>query len=150
MDGGKCSYFASIVEFFDTVFSPFQVEQLTRTCCATTMFYFVCMGRRRPNVDHRACLRSSSCLVHNLDSKPFEYRHVLPDCQCDGVGIDEHKMMNILEDGSIPLVCCQLSAGGSISLSLIAAGRDTKYTAVSHVSTFVSWHTFKAIRRRLH
>ena len=150
MDGGKYSYIASIFKFFDTVFSPFQVEQLTRTCCATTIFYFVCIDRRRPNVDYRACLRSSSCLVHNLDLKLFEYRHVLPDCRCDGVGIDEHKMMNILEDGSIPLVCCELSAGGSMNLSFIAAGRDTKYTAVSHVSTIVSWHTFKAIRQRLH
>ena len=129
MDGGKCSYSKARTKFFDNVFNPFQVEQLIRTCCATTMF-----DRRRPHVDHRVCLGSSSCLVHNLDSSSCVYRHVLPNCQCDGIGIDEHRMMNILEDGSIPFVSCQSSAGGYISLSLVAARPDTKYTAVSHVS----------------
>ncbi len=150
MDGGKCSYPKARIQSFDKVFSPFQVEQLTRTCCATTMFYFVCMDRRRPHVDHRECLRSSSCQVHNLSSKSFAYRHVLPNCQCDGIGIDEHKMMDILEEGSIPLVSCRSSAGGSISLSLVAARTDTRYTAVSHVSPFVFWRTFKVICRKLH
>ena len=93
------------------------------------------MDRRRPHVDHQVCLESSSCMAHNIDAASFVHRHVNKDCQCDTIGIDEAEMMQILEDGTIPLVSCQLSSARHLSPYLTVAESKSSYTAISHVSS---------------
>ncbi|OCL01326.1 hypothetical protein AOQ84DRAFT_383843 [Glonium stellatum] len=112
---------------------PRQVKDLLKTCRATTMWYLACMNRAKPHVSHEKCVQSPSCIAHDIDNELFEFHHVTPNCTCDSVGIEEQNMMDILSKGKIPLVECSLLPSGNIKVCLTALGRNSKYTAISHV-----------------
>ncbi|EXJ58303.1 hypothetical protein A1O7_05728 [Cladophialophora yegresii CBS 114405] len=81
---------------------------------------------------HSGC-SPAGCIARNIDESTYETKHVDPSCQCDLVAAPGDRVVEILEQGDIPVMLVREDAEGD-GLGLEASSaRRTKFVAISHV-----------------
>jgi hypothetical protein len=90
-------------------------------------------GNLRPWIDHDICLNSSRCEAFSVRNEEFLTRHTSLECTCLHVELSAKSMYRILANGGFPVLKCERTETGIISLKYERALPDTDYVAISHV-----------------
>ena len=94
--------------------------------------YLAALPRRAINLDHRKCL-DHKCLANNVNVTTYKTQHVGNECQCRSCGPDIGRVIELIREGSIPLLSVALNSDGDPQFEVIKAEPGLEYTAISHV-----------------
>lgn len=111
---------------------PHQIKILFPNHSGSLMYYLSGLSRQKMNVNHQHC-PASSCTAHNVDFTNYTVRHVRQGCSCQFYGPDIKKVMEIIQEGDIPLMSLKIKHDGSPHLNVIRSKQAVGYTTISHV-----------------
>ncbi|TEA10728.1 hypothetical protein C8034_v008607 [Colletotrichum sidae] len=87
--------------------------------------------KERRGISHSRCTRSA-CAAYNTVGG-YTTRHTEEDCRCEFLGVDEHKVVALLEKQEVPLISMTKDAEGNLVMDVIPLVPEQSYTAISHV-----------------
>ena len=111
----------------------FQIKLLEDTLNQSTLDWLVALNIQQDPVGHETCA-AEACARNNIDEATYQQTHVCPSGQCQNLLPDLQKVMEILKENKIPIMCLETLNGKpqlTVSASSKAAPRD--YIAISHV-----------------
>ncbi|KAI9740406.1 MAG: hypothetical protein M1834_004986 [Cirrosporium novae-zelandiae] len=85
--------------------------------------------------DHSRCTKRS-CVANQINKEIYQIRHVSNNCQCVSWKPDEERILEIIKDGGVPLVCFPVdwpADSESLVLEVIRYQPGQQYVAISHV-----------------
>lgn len=86
-----------------------------------------------PGLFHRSCTKEK-CFVNNLPpGQLYQTSHHLPGCPCSEIAPNLERVIEILENGGIPLIEISTTNSEIMELKVVEAKKGLKYTAISHV-----------------
>ena len=91
--------------------------------------YLVALPRRTVNLDHKQCLKDK-CTANNVDFATYRTRHVEERCECQFSGPNINKVIELIDEGNIPLVALAFNPDGSPHFEIIKAEPRIEYTAI--------------------
>ena len=99
-------------------------------------YYLACLPPSEGRAaNHTECLAKQSCVGDSVDdSKPLKPCHADPcNGKCSEVGPNMDKVAVILNQGKVPLFACSRHASGDWQIEVLAASRNSRFTAITHV-----------------
>lgn len=134
LDNPTCSIISS--HMIQNSWCPFRARHVLSGNNYDVAYYLACLppseGR---TANHTECLAKQSCVGDSVDdSKPLKPCHTdLCDGKCSEVGPNMDKVAAILNQGKVPLFACSLHVSGDWQIEVLAASRNSRFTAVTHV-----------------
>lgn len=98
----------------------------------TTVNYLAALPRRFVGLNHKDC-GFGACIANNVDEKTYQTAHTKERCGCEFKGPNEAKMLQLIKEGSIPVISLAIMSGGAPRIDVVRAEPGVKYTAISHV-----------------
>lgn len=111
---------------------PHQIHLLFPWHTGRMMYYLSGLSRQKMNVSHRSC-SANSCIAHNVNLASYKVQHTDEGCDCRLVGPDIREVIDIIQNGHIPLMSLMVNPDGEPHLDVISADQSVAYTAMSHV-----------------
>ena len=81
---------------------------------------------------HTRC-STEKCVASDIDEQHYTTKHVWGDCDCIFVTANIGKVVEIIQNGCVPLVEIKELPTGLLALDVVQASHDVHYTAISHV-----------------
>ena len=113
---------------------PSQMEMLTRHFSSLQALSFVaaCFNEDSVRLHHASC-DHYACRARSSDADRMPH-HVSDSCQCQFLHVDENRLVECLEKGSLPLLRIRDEVDTEeISMEVVASTDSTSYVALSHV-----------------
>lgn len=107
-----------------------------------TLHFLSHLDRSRPErvPGHRMCSQTE-CHAYQIDMSEYEVGHVQNDCSCQPIGVDDEKVVDILNDGEKFPVLKVVGSEDNLKVEVSEVSPDTPYIAISHVRrTFTENH----------
>jgi hypothetical protein len=82
--------------------------------------------------NHTDCSRQA-CSLYNVDLSTYRSEHAGDCLACHFVGIDEQALADMIEEGALPLVSCNVDSAGSLHIEIVRGDLQADYVAISHV-----------------
>lgn len=82
--------------------------------------------------DHTACADAPRCIANNVNMQQYQTKHTTQHCGCSFIGVDYDQVIQIIQDGGVPLIPVQEEAG-RMYLKVEPRTLQSRYTAISHV-----------------
>lgn len=111
----------------------FQIRLLEDTVNHSTIDWLAALDIQQDPVGHETCT-AEACARNNIDESTYQQAHVCRSCRCQKLLPDLQKVMEILKENKIPVMCLETLNGKprlTVSASSKAAPGD--YIAISHV-----------------
>lgn len=83
-------------------------------------------------IRHTRC-STGKCVANDIDEQHYNTKHIWGDCECIFVTANIGKVVEIIQNGCVPLVEIKELPTGLLALDVVQAGHDVHYTAISHV-----------------
>lgn len=111
----------------------FQIKLLEDTVNQSTIDWIVACEMKQDPRGHETCT-AEACARNNIDESTYEQAHVCRDRQCQKVLPDLQKVMTILKENGIPVLCLEM-LNGEPKLTVSASSKTEvgDYIAISHV-----------------
>ena len=81
---------------------------------------------------HTRC-STERCVASDIDEQHYTTKHIWGDCDCIFVTANIGKVVEIIQNGCVPLVEIKELPTGLLALDVVQASHDVHYTAISHV-----------------
>lgn len=82
--------------------------------------------------DHRQC-SEMFCSCFNVNQTTYRTRHVTDCVMCDGLEIDELKLVDLIRKDQVPVIKSTMDRHGHLSIRVEKMTKGIDYTAISHV-----------------
>ena len=101
---------------------------------STQMQHFMSkMLKNDAHRSHQAC-QPQQCTAGQIDLANYKPKHLDENCDCTLISVDEEKLNNILEQGSLPLLRFgEDAAYNNEHIELVVSTHSSSYIAISHV-----------------
>ena len=83
-------------------------------------------------IKHTRC-STEKCVASDIDEQHYTTKHIWGDCNCMFVTANIGKVVEIIQNGFVPLVEIKELPTGLLVLDVVQASHDVHYTAISHV-----------------
>ncbi|MDI1490395.1 MAG: hypothetical protein OHK93_001597 [Ramalina farinacea] len=134
LDNPTCSIISS--HMIQNSWCPFRARHVLSGSLYDVAYYLACLppNEGRP-ANHNECLAKKSCTGDSVDdSKPLKPCHTdICDGNCSEVAPNMKEVAAILNQGKVPLFACSRLASGNWQVEVLAASRNSWFTAVTHV-----------------
>ena len=99
----------------------------------SVLYYYSNLEAPRSDTDHSSCSRER-CSSMTKDPASYKPKHRHGDCKCQLMSADPDQVANILQQGSIPLVCLNRDPESEGSKAVVRPLMDKQtFVAISHV-----------------
>jgi hypothetical protein len=111
----------------------FQVRLLEDTVNQSTIDWLVALGVQQDPVGHETCT-AEACARNNIDESTYQQAHVCRGHDCQKLLPDLQKVMEILKENKVPVMCLE-TLNGKQRLTVSASSKTApgNYIAISHV-----------------
>lgn len=82
--------------------------------------------------DHSRC-SETSCSCFNVDQTTYQTRHTKDCVMCDGVGVAESKLVDLIQRNEVPVIRSTIDSNGRVTISVEKMDKGVDYAAISHV-----------------
>ena len=111
----------------------FQIRLLEDTVNQSTIDWLLALGIQQDPVGHETCT-AEACARNNIDDSTYQQAHVCRSRRCQKLLPDLQKVMKILKEDKIPVMCLEtLSGEPQLIVSASSKTDPGDYIAVSHV-----------------
>lgn len=110
-------------------YCPHGLSNLSKDCSVATLHYLSALTSDVQT--HKDCTRARCAAYIVSNESQYVTRHMRDTCSCEFVQIDEAEMIQIIEDGKIPIIDGYLN-GDTVTLSVRPASLNIPYIAISH------------------
>ena len=117
LEGGKCPYWTEVYQ---------------RTYSVAMLNYLAASPSVGGTSDHGGC-SANQCVAHDIDEEQYTTKHVDDTCQCEMTSPNINKVLDIIQNGGVPLMNLQVLPNELLSLNVVRAKYGLHYTAISHV-----------------
>lgn len=113
---------------------PYDVGRIDReTDEISVLYYYSNLKAPRSDTDHSSCSRER-CSSMTVDPASYKPKHRHSDCKCQLMSADPDQVANILQQGSIPLVCLNRDPESERYQAVVRPLMDNQtFVAISHV-----------------
>lgn len=119
--------------FRDRGWCSHQITQLTESYGDDVLSYLSMLDRAGYRAtDHTACADAPRCIANNVNIQQYQTKHTTQHCGCSFIGVDYDQIIQIIQDGGVPLISVQKEAGRRY-LKVEPRTLQSRYTAMSHV-----------------
>lgn len=133
-DNPTCSIISS--HMIQNSWCPFRARHVLSGSPYDVAYYLACLPPNEGRTaNHTDCLAKQSCAGDSVDdSKPLKPCHTdFCDGHCSEVGPNMDEVAAILKQGKVPLFACSRHTSGEWQIEVLAASRNSWFTAVTHV-----------------
>ena len=109
-------------------------QSMRRACTSydfPTALYLAELPRRR-GMNHSRC-SDTECIASNIDESTYQPAHVSASCKCQCISVDVDQLVEIIEEGEVPLVRVKTSDSGDVEIERRRYRDRHPFTVLSHV-----------------
>ncbi|MCJ1377943.1 hypothetical protein MMC17_001039 [Xylographa soralifera] len=132
--GETLSKSSQIQQMYSNGWCKNEAHVSSKKFASTQMLHFLSkMLKHDAYRSHQAC-QPQQCIAGQIDLATYEPKHRDENCDCTLISVEEEKLNNILEQGSLPLLRFRKdTAYDNGHIELVVSTETSSYIALSHV-----------------